>query len=92
MRSLIPVFLVLFSNFAEAAYCTSNWRVGQNVVRVGDDADRAIQAIDRARHRYAWLRGPSGRTWTVRESGYNSQTVRISVKNGQLTQICQTSS
>lgn len=91
MRIVIPVFLLLFSHAAQAAHCTSNWRVGQNVVRVGDDTGRALQAIDRVSHRYAWLRGPSGKSWTLRESGYNSRTVRIAVKNGHLTQICQIS-
>lgn len=91
MRLFVPILLLLFSNLAQAAHCNSNWRVGQKVLRVGDDTGRAIQAIDRVSHRYSWLRGPSGRTWTLRESGYNSRTVRISVKNGRLTQICQVS-
>ena len=91
MRIFLPLLLLLVSNLAEAAYCNSNWRVGQKVLRVGDDAGRALQAIDRERHRYDWVRGPSGKTWMLRESGYNSRTVRISVKNGHLTQICQIS-
>ncbi len=69
--------------------CTSSWRVGQRVIKVGDDVGRSLKSLDRVSHYVDWLRGPNSSKWTLVTTGYNAKTVQIQVKNGRLQKICQ---
>lgn len=88
---LLSLMLMTGAGAAEAArhdFCTSSWRVGQRVVKVGDDVGRALNAIERA-HQIDWLRGPGGKSWTLVRKGYNAKTIRIKLQDGRLQRICQ---
>ncbi|MGJ8668286.1 MAG: hypothetical protein ACSHXK_02250 [Oceanococcus sp.] len=92
MRYLIILLLLgvhLHANAARQQGCTTSWRVGHNIVKVGDDVGRALKSIERARHHVDWLRGPNSSKWTLVKSGYNRKTIQIKIKDGQLQQICQ---
>ena len=86
---LLLLTIHLNGNAATKRGCTNSWRVGHNIVKVGDDVGRALKNIDRARHHVEWFRGPNTSIWTLVNTGYNHKTIQIKVKDGRLQRICQ---
>ena len=92
MRILLLVGLLLAGQDLYAASlngCDTPVRVGQRVLRQGDDMGRALSAIRRASHKLKWRRGPSGTRWTLVRGGRNPRTIHIRLKQGRIDKLCQ---
>jgi hypothetical protein len=90
----IALLLALFSLYtlADAASlngCDTSWRLGNQVIHVGDDVGQTLKTLDRSRHRLHWLRGPSSNKWSLVTRGQNSRTVHIRIQDGRVGELCQ---
>ncbi len=91
MRYLLVLGLLLGADAAVAARlngCDAPVRVGQKILREGDDVGRALSAIRRS-STLNWVRGPSGNRWTLVRRGHNPRTVHIRIKQGRIVTLCQ---
>ncbi len=91
MRILLLFCLLLSADAALAARlngCDTPVRIGQKILREGDDVGRALSAIRRSSTLH-WVRGPSGNRWTLVRRGHNPRTVHIRIKQGRIETLCQ---
>lgn len=67
--------------------CSRNARVGNRLVMVGDDAQRTLKAFARDR---SWVRkGRSRSSMVWRREGRRAATIRLTLRDGVITRICQ---
>ncbi len=67
--------------------CDRSVRVGSRLVRAGDDGHRARKAFAQ-HHQWSLVRG-SRNQMTWRRSGRSPRTVRLTLKDGRVSKVCQ---
>lgn len=67
--------------------CGRSVRIGSKLLMIGDDAQRAESLFAR---NSKWTKKRSSKSSAVwRSSGVNKRTVRLKIKDGEITDICQ---
>lgn len=84
------VLLAALLAFAATAAATEAWRVGNKLIRVGDEVSRVIRLAGKPDYREQLetrFGGAAGHRWHYVKTGYNAKTVIITIKGGKVVSI-----